>query len=959
MVRIPQPEQETRPVMMNKQRCLIQINRRFKGTHALSYEVVPAATRTAVCLWLLGVMSVIGQTGDSAARNVAVSAMASGTGKNPQAAIDGLKGVEGRGEWIGGSPNTWYGWINYPTLELKWDQPQLVNKVVIYDRPSESEHWAACILKFNDGSEVHVTAVPNDGAPKTVVFAPRDITGISLTCVDGIGRNIGLSELEVYYDDEARLETRSKKEHTDFVSYVDPTIETGRGRWFFCTPGSRPFGMVAAAAYTRNKNQGGGGYNFYSNEILGFTQIHGWIMSGVNLMPTTGEVNPNRGEAGWKSSFSHKTEVIEPGYHQVFLDRYKTKVEYTSTDRVAFYRLNYRDAARANLLLQLGGFVGAASYVDGRVRFVSPTCFEGSHGMTDRLWGGPPLSHVFFVIELDRPIAELSGWKGADKKLADINEFSNPIPEGRLSHQVEHKKKYLFKNLPEEQAGVALAYDVAAGDQVQVKIGISYTSIQNARRNLAAECPHWDFDKVRRESRAVWNDWLGRIEVKGGAVETRVKFYTDLWHVLLGRHKIDDVYGEYPSYMGPRKSDEAAMRIERVSLDGNGRPLHHMYNSDALWLTMWNLNILWGLGWPEMMDEFSASMVRYAETGGVLPRGPSAGGYTGIMTGCPATSLITATWQKGLLTKVEPEEAYLTMKRSHPKQISGTPTSPGLLVQGAFEYWALSQMAEDLGKREDVEAFRPWIDAWKPCFHPERKLLMARQQGDKDSWATDDPLSGRGWVEANAWQGTFGLSHDISGLAELMGGPDVLAGMLNHAFDQSVASDFVYTYGGGYVSYANQPGCSNAHVFNHVDHPWLSQYWVRRVSRQAYGGTNPNIGYGGHDEDQGQMGGVSALMKIGLFSLRGTCSREPIYEITTPEFDEVTIHLDPRYYPGKEFRIRTYDNSKENIYIQQAKLNGKPLDNCWFYHQDFARGGQLELWLGPKPNKSWGKSPVW
>ena len=132
----------------------------------------------------------------------------------------------------------------------------------------------------------------------------------------------------------------------------------------------------------------------------------------------------------------------------------------------------------------------------------------------------------------------------------------------------------------------------------------------------------------------------------------------------------------------------------------------------------------------------------------------------------------------------------------------------------------------------------------------------------------------------------------------------------------------------------------------------------RRVSQQAYGGTNPNVGYGGHDEDQGQMGGISALMKLGLFSLRGTCSKDPIYEITAPEFDEVTIKLDGRYYSGAEFKIKTNHNAPENVYIQKAELNGEPLSTCWFYHRDFAKGGVLELWLGSRPNETWGKSPV-
>ena len=130
--------------------------------------------------------------------------------------------------------------------------------------------------------------------------------------------------------------------------------------------------------------------------------------------------------------------------------------------------------------------------------------------------------------------------------------------------------------------------------------------------------------------------------------------------------------------------------------------------------------------------------------------------------------------------------------------------------------------------------------------------------------------------------------------------------------------------------------------------------WVRLVKEQAYGGITPELGYGGHDEDQGQMGGVSALMAIGLFNIVGTESITPFYEITSPIFDKVTIKLDNKYYKGKKFVIKTNSNSKENCYIQKARLNGKPLDNFWFTHRQFAAGGELELWLGNEPNKEWG-----
>ena len=187
-----------------------------------------------------------------------------------------------------------------------------------------------------------------------------------------------------------------------------------------------------------------------------------------------------------------------------------------------------------------------------------------------------------------------------------------------------------------------------------------------------------------------------------------------------------------------------------------------------------------------------------------------------------------------------------------------------------------------------------------------------------------------------------------------MGGNDSLCLLLNYAFEQAASMDFVYGYGGGTVSYANQPGCSNAHVFSHAGKPWLTQYWVRRVKEQAYGDVTPDKGYGGHDEDQGQMGGIGVLMAMGLFSLDGGSRQNPMYDITSPVFDEVTIQLDTKYYKGKTFKIKTYYNSSKNCYIQRARLNGKEYNFYQLSHQMLEQGGVLELWLGDTPNKQWG-----
>jgi predicted alpha-1,2-mannosidase len=325
---------------------------------------------------------------------------------------------------------------------------------------------------------------------------------------------------------------------------------------------------------------------------------------------------------------------------------------------------------------------------------------------------------------------------------------------------------------------------------------------------------------------------------------------------------------------------------------------------------------------------------------------------------------------KDILTKTDHENAFQQIKKNHfPGGMMGGgkffahdlefydkngwwPNNAGINIEAAFQDWGAAQMAKKMGKTDDYNYFFNRSQSWKKCYNPEHKLLFPVDP--KGEFVHNDPLRGWGYVEANAWQATWGVSHDIKGLSQLMGGDDELCNKLNEAFEQGTKSDFVYSYSKGYVSYANQPGCSNAHVFSYANAPWMTQYWVRQVNEKAYGGITPDLGWGGHDEDQGQMGGVSALMSIGLFNIVGTESPNPYYEITAPVFDKVTIALDNKYYQGKEFVIKTYNNSKENCYIQKAKLNGKLLDNFWFYHEDFAKGGELEIWLGDKPNKEWG-----
>ena len=863
---------------------------------------------------------------------------------------DGVARYTNIGEWASDSKMNFWGGVNYPWVQLDWDSPQTINKIVLFDRATLNAHTAGGTLYFSDGTEISVTAIPNDGSPKTVSFPDKKVEWVKFMVTDGDGDHLGLSEIEVF---------PAPMDYEDYVSWVDPYIETTRGRYFYFVTGSRPFGMISAAPMTRNKNQMGGGYNYNTTEILGFPQVHGWMLSGLDLMPTTGEVDPSLGEQKWKSSFSHEDEVVQPGYQKVFLQDYNIWVEQTTTDRVSFYRFRYTKDAVSNILVNLGGYIGTSTMTDAKVTKIGDTEIHGSVNTMGRLWGGPDNVTLFFVIQFDKPFEKLNGWVDQDK-YEDIAYL-----KGSAEKTPRRPEGWSYYDAP--TSGVSAVYNVEEGSELQMKISISYTSIANAKNNLTQECDHWNFDQVRKNAKDEWNDWLGKIDVKGGSESQKIKFYTDLWHVLLGRHKIDDYSGDYPDYTeGDRKGSHTLntkLKVRTLPKKDNGVPKFHMYNSDAFWLTQWNLNILWGLAWPEVLDEFSASLVQYANNGGLLPRGPNAGGYSYIMTGCPATPLIVSSYTKGILTKVDHEHAYTVMKKNHMPggmleaddhyigkgYFAG---NAGRTLEAAFQDWSLAQMAEGLKKKNDARYFLKRSEGWKKLYNEEQGLIFPKDEYGK--WSHSDPLSGKGWVEANAWQATWSVSHDIQGLSALMGGNDKLCEKLNFAFEQAEPTDFVFAYGNGYVSYANQPGCSNAHVFSYAGKPWLSQYWVRKVNEQAYGAITPDRGYGGHDEDQGQMGGVSALMSMGLFSLRGTAALDPVYDITSPVFDEITLKLDSEYYSGAKFVIKAYNNSNENKYIQKASLNGAPLDQFWFKHSDFSKGGILELWLGPQPNKTWG-----
>ena len=746
------------------------------------------------------------------------------------------------------------------------------------------------------------------------------------------------------------------------VDLVNPFVDSAKSRWFYFSSASRPFGMVNLSPDTDAEHSWGSGYLYDSDYIRCFSHVHAWQLSGVAVMPTVGDFKGNLGKEEYKSKFSHEGEIAKPGYHKVKLDDYNVTVELTSSMRVGFHRYTFPKSDQSYILFDTGTFLAHSSTAYSEVWKVNDTEIAGWEIM-ERTVRRPKDTPIYFYAKLSKPFNQILTWK--EHKIQ-----KNSSPE-RISGK---------------NAGLALKYSTIEGEQIMLKVAISYVSVEQAKKNMEAEINDWDFEKVKEESFDEWNSSLSKIQVEGGTKEQQIKFYTDLWHALLGRRVVSDADGHYMDMT------TAFPRVKQVRLGNNGKPLFPHYNFDAWWGSHWSLNILWSLVYPEVMDGFCNTMVDMYKDGGLIPRGPSGGNYTYVMIGDPSVSFFATAYNKGIRnydtelayeglrknafesgirdhTGYEHSAAahsggmsyyeqlgYVPMDRPSPKGFHNE-TSGAMTLEYAYQDWCLAQMAKAMGKNEDSKFFMNRSQNYKKIWNPEINYMQPRMMDG--SWMKNmnvlDPTEKDGFCESNATIYSYYVPHDVQGLIKLQGGNKKFAKRLNSCFEKAEQYGFISNRKLNksiWVDYGNQPGTGMAHLFNYAKMPWLSQYWVRKV-KEEFSDITP---YGGYkdDEDQGQMGALGVLMAIGLFEEDGGASVKPIYEITSPIFDKISIHLNKAYYTGDKFEIVTKNNSKKNMYIQKATLNGKKLTNCWFYHADLVKGGKLELQLNSKPNKHWG-----
>lgn len=748
------------------------------------------------------------------------------------------------------------------------------------------------------------------------------------------------------------------------VDLVYPQLDSENSRWIFFSSACRPFGMVNLSPDNNADGDWGSGYRYERDSILFFSHIHGWQLSGIPVMPVNGEFIGNLGSRVYGSKYSHDKEVVKPGYHSVFLESYGIRAELTSTTRVGFHRYHFPVNQESYVLLDLGTFLGPSGTVKGYARKTGSSEI-GGYALMDKTTRRPKKMFVYYHIQFDTPFEQMAAWENGEL-IGETDEF-----EG-------------------SNGGVYLKFDTGREKTILMKVGISYVSEDQARLNMQYELPHWDFDRVVNESAEEWNSWLSRIEIEGGTSQQQRRFYTDLWHALLGRRIISDVNGKYCDMTGPEP------RIRQIPPDDNGKPKFNHHNSDSFWGAQWTITTLWNLVYPKIASDFINSMLLMYDDGGLIPRGPAGGNYTAVMTGASSTPFIVGAYMKGIRT-FDAAKAYEGMRKNHmPGGMMGKagyehntangggieyyiergyvpyplPQKWGIHQDGAaqtLEYasqdWCLAQMAKSLGKQEDYALFMKRSDNWKNLYDPASGWIRPKNRDGKWKEPFDPNQYENGFVEANAAQVTWFVPHDLPGLAEMMGGKDKMAAKLNNSF--KTAAKLGFTSGKSHsaelqeeyrripINYGNQPSIETAFVFNHIGYPWLTQYWSRKVVDQAFSALSTGKGYNG-DEDQGLMGALAVLMKIGLFEMNSGAEQRPVMELGSPVFDKITIHLDNNYYAGKTFVIETRNNKPENCYIRSARLNGKPLTNQWIFQDQITGGGKLELNMGPAPDKKWG-----
>ena len=725
------------------------------------------------------------------------------------------------------------------------------------------------------------------------------------------------------------------------VDYVDPFIcsEGDHGQW---DPSATvPFGMVKLGADTYPSSLTGdgdfahSGYNYSDSIVRGFSHFHKGSSGGgrigdragrLSLMPFTHEPvdtflkNP-------LAVMDKKLEKASAGYYSVLLKEDHILAELTATAHTGIHRYTFPQGKPARLYINEGNWGRSANISfkkidDQRLEGLLAT-FAGVH----------------FVVEFSEPMKSGSTWNGSELRDGiNLDKASN--------------------------GGMICDFGDLNGKPLLVKIGISLTSLNAAKNNLKSECEDWNFNKVKQQASDLWNDRLSKLEVKGND-EYKTIFYTALFHSCFLPTVISDLDGSYPGLdQQVHKADGYKHYYDYAFWDSfrTKYPLYSLYAPDAYRDIVKSLRDVYEQAdncapFPDSDHKPHGSGFGYSGKNGYQP-----------FSNCRHEHMLMVVvdaYFKGLfdldMKAVYPflkKETLIQMPEKY-DSIGYIPARPDQTGEYCWDNWCMAQVAKSIDNQNDYTYFMKRSEYWRNTWDPSIRYFRARAADG--SWLDfpEDPTVNREkyTYEGTKWQYRWNILHDVPSLIAQFGGKDAFLKELEYFFDNNL-----YTAG-------NQIDLQAPFLFNMAGSPWLSQKWVHKILTepivQRYGTHNffpkpivdrvykasPDGYLEEMDDDYGCMSSWYALGAMGLFQI---CPGNPVYQLTSPIFNEVTIHLDSKIYPGKSFTIKANKLSKENYYIQSAMLNGKPLNRSWIKHEEIVKGGELIYEMGPEPNKKWG-----
>lgn len=747
---------------------------------------------------------------------------------------------------------------------------------------------------------------------------------------------------------------RSPQKQITLAEYADTKMGTAHSRWMIAPGPWMPFSMVKLSPDNQNKGWQAG-YDPIFETIGGFSHIHEWTMGGLSFMPTNGELRTKVGDQrnpdeGYRSRINKETEEAPIGYYKAELTDYNITAELTATTRGGFQRYTFpKEKKGSRILIDLQN---PAEYnyklEEVFIEKVSDTRVEGySKQLSPNTWSGGISQEyiVYFVAEFDQPIKNYGVW----------------TEEGIQENTAKFKAEKCL------DAGAYFEFDTKENSVIQVRTAISYVSIENASENLETEISKpfaWDFEAVRQNNLDTWNNLFNRLTISTNDKREKMRFYSNMYRALCSRNIFSDVNGEWVD------ADEVVQKME----DPNSPAL----GCDAFWNTFWNLNQFWNLVTPEWSNNWVNSQLAMYDAGGWLAKGPAGMEYIPVMVAEHEIPLIVGAHQMGI-NGFDTEKAFEAVKKMQttPGQVVGggfagnrdlesylkhkyVPYDKGRFsnsLEYSFDDWTVGQFAKSLGKSKDFETFNKRGYYWKNVIDTETGY--ARMKDSKGKWMEDfDPYksgANKQYVEGNAWQLTFFVPQDVPALADAIG-KDRFIERMDWGFTESAKTryngknDQYWNYP---VIQGNQQSMHFAFLFNWVGKPWLTQKWSRSIIDRYYGYGLANAYLG--DEDQGQMSAWFIMASLGLFQTDGGCRVDPIYEIGSPMYKKVTIDLGEQFGRGKTFTIEAKNASRKNVYVQSAKLNGKPLNTFQFSAKELLTGGSLVLEMGSEKNTNWGK----